>query len=380
MSTGSVRKLEGVARRHVMPRFEGGLALAQAFYLRVLRPILDRRFPGLEHSAAKLHRGSDVLGFDTPRSMDHDWGPSNLDLFLREEDHAALAPVIDAVLREELPNDFRGVPTSFCESDGDGGVLRKVERGPLTHGVRVTTVKRFFTDYIGLDPLDGMSGVDWLLIPPQRLRTVASGRIFHDGLGRLEEARRRLAWYPRDVWLYLLACQWRKIDQEEPFMARCGDVGDELGSRLVASRMIGELMRLCFLMERRYCPYVKWFGTAFSELACAGDLTPIFREVLDATNWRGREDRLSAAYLRLAHLHNAMGLTEPVEPRIGNFHSRPYQVPHAGRFVDALRARIGSEDVKALPRDLGGVAQFADSTDLLDRVHMCRKLAVLYGE
>jgi hypothetical protein len=53
-------------------------------------------------------------------------------------------------------------------------------------------------------------------------------------------------------------------------MARCGDVGDELGSRLVAARLIEELMRLCFLMEKQYWPYAKWFGTAFSKLACAG--------------------------------------------------------------------------------------------------------------
>jgi hypothetical protein len=47
-------------------------------------------------------------------------------------------------------------------------------------------------------------------------------------------------------------------------MARCGDVGDELGSRLVAARLIEELM------QKQYWPYAKWFGTAFSKLACAG--------------------------------------------------------------------------------------------------------------
>jgi len=67
------------------------------------------------------------------------------------------------------------------------------------------------------------------------------------------------------------------VSQEEAFMARCGDVGDELGSRLVAARMIVELMRLCFLMARHYWPYAKWFGTAFSRLDGADELQPVFQ-------------------------------------------------------------------------------------------------------
>ena len=45
--------------------------------------------------------------------------------------------------------------------------------------------------------------------------------MFHDGAGELTRTRARLAWYPRDVWLYLLACQWQRIGQEEAFPGRC---------------------------------------------------------------------------------------------------------------------------------------------------------------
>jgi hypothetical protein len=57
--------------------------------------------------------------------------------------------------------------------------------------------------------------------------------------------------------------------QEEPFVARTGDVGDELGSQVIAGRLVRALMQLCFLMERRYAPYSKWFGTGFSRLSIA---------------------------------------------------------------------------------------------------------------
>jgi len=55
------------------PPFIPGLELSARFYREAVRPLLDARFPGLRHAAARLGRGSDVLGFDTEMSMDHDW-------------------------------------------------------------------------------------------------------------------------------------------------------------------------------------------------------------------------------------------------------------------------------------------------------------------
>lgn len=51
---------------------------------------------------------------------------------------------------------------------------------------------------------------------------LTSGRVFHDGLDQLGPLRVGLQYYPVDVWLYLLAAQWRRIAQEEAFMGRCG--------------------------------------------------------------------------------------------------------------------------------------------------------------
>lgn len=55
--------------------FGPGLRLAGEFYARVVRPVLDQAFPGLRYAAALLGPGSEVLGFGTGRSTDHDWGP-----------------------------------------------------------------------------------------------------------------------------------------------------------------------------------------------------------------------------------------------------------------------------------------------------------------
>jgi hypothetical protein len=341
-------------------------------------PLLGRRFPGLPHAAARLDRGSEVLGFDTPRSTDHDWGP-RFTLYLGEADLARHGAAIDRALAAELPAAVRGYPTNFAPASEGGHPVPSAPGAPIAHRVVITTVPRYFTGYVGFDPLaPDVSHVEWLLAPAQRLRTVAAGAVFHDDLA-LEAARRALAWYPPDLWLYAMASQWRRIGQEEAFVGRCGDVGDELGSRVVAARLVQELMRLCFLIERQYPPYTKWFGSGFARLACAPRLTDTLHAVLSAADWRERERQLSAAYLVAGEMHNALGVTPHVEPRIARFHGRPYLVPHADRFADTLTAAIASDTVRRLPPGVGAIWQFADSTDVLDEPARWEGVRGVYG-
>jgi hypothetical protein len=137
-------------------------------------------------------------------------------------------------------------------------------------------------------------------------------------------------------------------------------------------------MRVCYLIEGEYWPYFKWFGTAFSRLKCAPVLNPIFHAVLDAPDWQTREALLGDAYLHVGSMHNELGVTATVEPRIAQFFGRPYRVPHAMRYVDALLEAIESPVIRALPSHIGSVDQFADSTDILDDVTKTRTLTAVY--
>ena len=357
------------------PAFE----LSERFYQEAVRPILAARFPDLGYSAAHLGHGSDVLGFDTDRSTDHGWGPK-VTLFVAEADQPRYQEAIVRVLAETLPYELLGYPTHFAEPEVDGGRLAPIANGPISHGVRVATVRGFFTRLLGIDPSGEIDLIDWLVLPEQRLRAATAGRVFHDGLGALEPMRDKLRSFPRDVWLYRLACQWRRIEQEEPFVGRCGDVGDELGSRLIAARLVHDLMGLGFLMERTYAPYSKWFGTAFGRLACAATLTPIFERVLSAPTWREREAQLSLAYEAVATMHNALAITEPLPTHVSPFHSRPYLVIHGDRFVAAIRAAIQYEAVRRLPPHVGAVDQFANSTDVLSYPERSARLAAVYED
>jgi hypothetical protein len=357
--------------------FIAGLELAELFYREAVEPILATYFPGVAYSAALIGSGSDVLGFDTPQSMDHDWGPK-LMLFLSQTDYERHRDEIDCLLRQELPREIHGYPTNFGRHEDGTTVMAENGSDPVNHHVVIHTVRDFFSRYLKVDPGKELGAIDWLTIPEQRLRSIVSGRVFHDGLGQLEPIRARLRYYPRDVWLYLLAAQWRRISQEEPFMGRCGQVGDELGSRLVAARLIRDLMRLCFLMERQYAPYIKWLGTAFARLDCAGQLAPIFTRILNAQAWQEREEHLSSAYECVARMHNDLGITDPLPTQVSPFHDRPFLVIHADRFADAIRARVASEEVRAMPVNLGAIDQCVDSTDVLDYPERFDRLKILY--
>ena len=250
--------------------------------------------------------------------------------------------------------------------------------GPVNHRVFPTTLRRVVRHHLGLDIDRDLTVRDWLLLPEQVLRTFSTGGVFYDGLNQLEPLRRKLAYYPHEVWLYLLSAQWQRIGQEEPFVGRAGIVGDSLGSAVIAARLVRDVMRLCFLMEKTYAPYPKWFGSAFARLDCAPRLTPILEAAIRVPSWQERKAHLSAAYEIAAAMHNALGLTEPVPEKVSRFHGRPFRVIQGETIARKIWERIGDPSVKDLPFGVGKVDQFGDSTDLLSEVDRTRKLSPVY--
>jgi hypothetical protein len=345
-----------------------GIELSEGLYEEAVEPILRDAFPGLRHAAARIGSGSEVLGFDTSRSADHEWGP-RLEIFLTAEDQAQHGAAVRRTLAERLPKEIRGWPTHFEESDDPLDPVGRMQLtdGPVNHRVDVYDVDGWVAEQLGVRSAGAeLTTREWLAMPQQRLAETTGGAVFHDGLGALTDVRRRLAWYPGQVWRYLLACQWQRISQEEAFVGRCAEVGDDIGSAVVAARLVRDLMRLCLLLERRYAPYSKWLGSAFRRLRVAKSLEPALRGALAATDFRTRETHLCDAYESVAALQNASGLSAPVDPKRRPYHSRPFQVLRAERFAQALAETITDPDLRTLAL-VGSVDQWADSTDLLNQ-------------
>jgi hypothetical protein len=323
-----------------------GIELSRRFYSEAVRPILDRRFPGLEHAAGLIGSGSEVLGYDDERSTDHHWGPRVL-LFLRDP---AAAPEIDRALAEELPTTFAGYSTNFGPPDDDGvRLLAAVEQGPVAHRVEVFELGQFLRQHVGRDARRGFAVDDWLATPTQRLLEVTAGEVFADSSGELTRVRELLAWYPHDVWLIVMAAHWSRIGELEHLVGRTAERGDELGSRVIAASLARDLMRLALLQGRRYPPYPKWLGTAYAQLRRPEHES--LEQALAADDWRAREHALVAAYESAARRHNELGVTEPIDPAVRQFHGRPFRVIDGDRFAAALRAAVTDPAVRAAQDD-----------------------------
>jgi hypothetical protein len=317
--------------------FVSGRELSRRFYEEQVRSVLHMNYPGLPYSAALLGRGSEVLGFDDEMSRDHNWEPRVL-LFLQEDDYARDGEAVERSLGDALPTRFAGYPTQFS----------------------LSTLRAYVKEHLDLDVDGRIEACDWLTLPEQRLRMVTAGAVYHDEVG-LQVLRDRLAYYPHDVWLYLLIAAWWRVHPEANLMGRAGFVGDELGSGVIASQLVHDLMHLCFLLEKQYAPYSKWFGTAFSRLECASSLAPVLQGVLRADNWSERQDALAVAYQYVATLHDTLGITPPVQIEVQQMWNRPFTVPW-GDFPGLLRAQIGDPAVLRIADQYptGGIDQIRE--------------------
>jgi hypothetical protein len=358
-----------------------GIQLSERFYWEAVRPLLDQHYPGLPHAAALLGNGSEVLGYDDLTSTDHHWGP-RVQLFVRPEDHATVAAPLHALLADRLPRRFGGYPTNFSDPDPlDHGVqhLQEVDDGPVNHRVEVLTAAAFVLQQLNFDLAEPLQPVDWLTFPEQKLLTITAGAIFYDAVG-LNDVRSRFAYYPDDVWLYLLAAGWARIGQEEHLMGRAGQVGDELGSALIGGRLVRDIMRLCFLMERTYAPYPKWFGTAFRRLNSGRELYPVLQQAIAVTSWQEREAQLCTAYAYIARMHNALQVTPPLPEQPRGFFGRPFQVIALHGFTGALCDRIQDPQVKALADAplIGNIDLISDNVDLVTNGRFRFALRKLY--
>ena len=220
---------------------------------------------------------------------------------------------------------------------------------------------------------------DWLGPPQQLLLEVTAGAVFHDGLGELEPRARALALVPR-----------RRL----ALAARVPVAADRPGGAVRRPRRRGRRRpRLArarraarprpdaagFLLERRYAPYAKWLGTAFARLDAADGARAGARARRSPRRTSRRARRRSSprveALARAAQRarHHGRRSTRPCGS------STPARSACSARAASSTRAWSGSGPVAASLPLVGGIDQFADSTDVLSDPGTARRVAGMYG-
>lgn len=351
-----------------MTKFIKGMELCEGFFNTCAKKIIEESFPRLKYSAGLIGYGSDVLGYDDEVSADHMWGP-RFYMFLSGEDISLKDEIFQALCRG-LPYTYEGYSVNFTEPNpNDNGVQKPklISAGKVNPLVFIQTFEEFLTEQLGTADLDNIKPYEWLSFSEHRLLSLVSGKFFTDSLN-CAEIISKIKFYPKAMKLYLIASSWEIIASEQAFVKRCGECGDEIGSQIICSRICERLMRLCFLYKEAYAPYSKWFGTAFGRLDVDGKIKQAISGALSAEGFLQREKKLAEAQALTAELHNASGLTEPVDYKIESYFGRDTKVIFAEKFSEAVSKELVGTDFENVPllgtlSQVGGVASITDDMD-----------------
>ena len=245
------------------------------------------------------------------------------------------------------------------------------------HHVVLTTVSRHLRIGLGLHALPP-STIEWLCLPEQKLLEWTAGRIFCDPVGEIARARRELAYLPDDVWRFKLLYAWERIGHVD-VVALNALRGDTLSARLNLGKLVEGIVRIVFLLNRRYCPGTpKWVSRAFDALPrLAGEIGPQLERCLVLEDVRQGRVLLDPILAALVEEHNRLGITRPValaapdpirERGLASFGLQDVE--------DALRESLTPE-----LRELavhGGCDQWVSNDDLLIWPDQYRKFGHIY--
>jgi hypothetical protein len=323
-----------------------GMELCRRFYNECVRGIISEKFPELKYSAGLLGFGSDVLGYDDEVSQDHMWGP-RLYIFLNEGEKIT-SEAIYAALSANLPRKFLGYSVGFGEPDEKGISAMGADDGTLRPMVTIQTFGDFLKSNFGIGDVYGLTAAHWLAFSEHKLLSLQAGELFRDDLN-ISAKLDALKYYPHDVWLYLLMSDWSCLAEERAFVKRTSSRGDALGSRIVCARLAHRIMHLCFLYEKQYATYSKWFGTQFDRLHSAPRIKPLLEKALSADDQLEREAAIAQAQSELIKIHNESGITPHIPNEVHSYYTRDIQVADSDLVSLALESVLNGTALAHLP-------------------------------
>jgi hypothetical protein len=323
--------------------FIKGLELNEGFYTDIIKPLLDKNYQKLPYSAALLGYGSDVLGFDTEVSMDHNWGP-RLQLFIDDKD---LISELKNYFSYELPLQYKNYSVNFSKPGYDGTIrMEYTDKKPVNHLIEITTFEDYLKERYSMEKTSDFTRQDWLNFTDQSLVELTSGRVFYDGLNKINKMREELKFYPLDVCKLRMAVLWNYISNKEAFVGRSIALNDYIGLKLNTGRIVNYLIKLLFYLENKYIPYCKWFGSAFRQLDAYKDVNVLVMNLLKENIPERIEEYICILYEKVIEIHNRNRELPHLENKTRYYFNRPYKVIFSENIVSEIQDSIKDEAIK----------------------------------
>lgn len=254
-----------------------GLELSEQYYNAYGRKMLQEQFPELigQTAAGLVGRGSECLGFDDEISKDHDYGASFC-IWLPKEIFREYGGRMQKAY-DELPKEFMGFGARAEQEQGQGRV-------------GVLCMEDFYYSLLGRETVPD-SNQEWLALEEENLSVATNGKVFEDHLGQFSKMRNGLLqYYPEDVRLKkITACMARAAQAGQYNYARAMKRGERIAAEISLTEFIKNIMKLVYLLNKRYAPFYKWAHRGMKELStCAeiGDMLSLLYRIPDpAAAW-----------------------------------------------------------------------------------------------
>ncbi|MEJ8553920.1 DUF4037 domain-containing protein [Tepidibacter sp. Z1-5] len=291
-----------------------GLELNRKFAMDVVINLINEYFPFLadKYAIGLIGYGSDVLGYDDEISRDHEWGP-RCQVWLSEDHYKKYGKEIDKMLSVKLPLKFLGYYTRY-KVDNDIPVLVPSEaiEGSMHH-VALTTVWRYLKIQYEIES-EKPTYIDWLCLPEQKLLELTRGKIFYDPIGDISLIREKFNYLPEEVWCFKLMYTWMNIDHLE-IVGLCGKRGDILSAKLALHKIVDCIIRLTFLLNRKYCPGTpKWISKEFYNLPrLATEIGEKIESCLMTNDIECIVNTLEEVFLLFLREHNRLQITSKIQ-------------------------------------------------------------------
>jgi hypothetical protein len=307
--------------------------VSRAFFLEVVRPILEREFPEETAQTAfgLFGYGSEALKLDDELSRDHHWGV-RIDALMPDALLRKQHDVIQQTVRDQLPASFRG---------------HSLREGHLSgNGLALDGFNAFLARTIGIDHIP-RTNAEWLQVPEEDIIHITNGEVWHDPSGRFTAIREAfLGYYPEPVRLRRVAHWCRYFSGMGSYALKRALLRD---NEFYAATAFGKAIRwgvqLAFLLERQYFPYDKWIMLFLERLPrLAEPLSPIVQEAVRlSTPWERKLELLD----QMADVLDATMVTDGIirpHPRFTGSPTSGYRLlEHAyAEIIQSLPAEINT--------------------------------------